>query len=201
VPPDIGLDEPSVKGGDEEEPEVQQEEPIVKGEGEPKVQGEDDSMNKDNETESEEQPTRTAPRKEVEGGLDIANLTQQPLYSAYKIKIIFDAIKATNVGGHTGCGNWDMGVYVQGKLVKLSNMGQPLKVCTDRVIQLKDAEATVEIPGESVESVKDYQPLSIFSAGSELDNCNPEPLPANLPEVRKVLADKGSTRPYYAHAN
>lgn len=52
-------------------------------------------------------------------------------------------------------------------------MGQPLKVCTDRVIQLKDAEATVEIPGESVESVKDYQPLSIFSAGSELDNCNP----------------------------
>jgi hypothetical protein len=36
VPPDIGLDEPSVKGGDEEEPEVQQEEPSSKAKVNPK---------------------------------------------------------------------------------------------------------------------------------------------------------------------
>ena len=92
-----------------------------------------------------------------------------------------------------------MGVYVQGKLVKLNN-NQPLRMCGSKAVQLKDKEITVEIPGQSVESVKDFQPLSIFSAGSELDNCNPAPLPADLPEVRKALADKGSTRPYYSHA-
>jgi hypothetical protein len=89
---------------------------------------------------------------------------------------------------------------VQGKLIRLTNTNQPLKICGGKIIQLKDVEATVEIPGESVESVKDYQPLSIFSAGSYLHNFKPNPLPADLPEVRKILADKGSTRPYYAHA-
>ena len=91
------------------------------------------------------------------------------------------------------------GFYVQGKLVRLTDTNQPLKLCPTKILQLKNAEASVEIPGESVESVKDYQPLSIFSAGSWLNNCNPEALPADLPEVRKALADKGSTRPYYAH--
>jgi hypothetical protein len=45
-----------------------------------------------------------------------------------------------------------------------------------------------------------YQLLSIFTAGSQLDNCGPKPLPVDLPEVRKILSDKGSTRPYYADA-
>jgi hypothetical protein len=45
-----------------------------------------------------------------------------------------------------------------------------------------------------------YQLLSIFTAGSQLDNCDPKPLPVDLPEVRKILSDKGSTRPYYADA-
>jgi hypothetical protein len=95
----------------------------------------------------------------------------------------------------------DIGFYVQGKLVRLTNTDQPLKLCPGKLIQLKNVEASVEIPGESVESVKDYQPLSIFSAGSWLNNCNPNPLPTDLPDVRKALADKGTTRPYYAHVD
>jgi hypothetical protein len=190
-------EEPQVQGEPEaqvEEPEEQKEEPSGADEGEPEVKGED---------ESEENPTPTnPPGKGAVGGLDIANTTQVTLPPAYKIKIIFDAIKPWHVDTlwGDGCANWDMGVYVQGKLVRLNNINQPLKVCTGKTIQLKDAETIVEIPGESVESVKDYQPLSIFSAGSELKNCDPKPLPTDLPEVRKLLSDKGTTRPYYAHA-
>jgi hypothetical protein len=210
-------EEPDVQGqgpAQSEEPQVKGEEPQVKGE-EPKPQKEEPSgvdADKDKpevkgEQGSEEQSTPTTPPgKGTVGGLDIANQTQQTLPPAYKIKIIFDAIKRPTYYNSQGqivqapCENWDMGVYVQGKLVRLNNINQPLKLCADRVEQFKDKEATVEIPGEQVESVKDYQPLSIFSAGSKLDNCNPKPLPVDLPEVKKVLQDKGSTRPYYAHA-
>jgi hypothetical protein len=178
-----------------EEPKEQKEEPSGVDEGEPEVKSED---------KSEEQSTPGATGKGAVGGLDIANTTQQTLPPAYKIKLIFDAIKPNYLGGtyeHVGCSDLDMGVYVQGKLVRLNNINQPLKVCTGKTTQLKDAETTVEIPGESVESVKDYQPLSIFSAGSELNKCDPKPLPTDLPEVRKILSDKGTTRPYYAQAD
>jgi hypothetical protein len=213
--PDIQLNEPTVKGDNENEPEVEEEEPTVKdtdesevkGEGEdvPEVQGEDESTSEQNETESEVQPEVITPKKEVGGSLDIANATQQLLQPVYEIKITFDAIKVKSLGNLAKCGQgppgeWDIGVYVQGKLTKLDDMGQPLKVCEDMVVQLKNAEATVDIPGESVESPKDYQPLSIFTAGSQLDKCVPKPLPAELPEVRKILSDKGSTRPFYANA-
>lgn len=175
------------------------EEPDVQGE-EPEVQGGDDLTTKDDETESEDQPEPTDPRKGVQGGLDV-NLTQQTLPPAFKIKIIFDAIKPNpaNIVAlpvereyRNFCEDWDMGVYVQGKLVRLNDINQPLKICGDRVVQLKNAEVTVEIPGESVESAKDYLPLSIFTVGSELNNCDPTPLPSDLPEIRKILADKGS---------
>jgi hypothetical protein len=97
---------------------------------------------------------------------------------------------------------WDLGVYVQGKLIKLDDMGHPLTVCYGALVPLKNAEVTVEIPDETVESPKDYRPLSIFTAGSVISyNCDPKPLPSDLPEVRKILADKGSTRPFYANAD
>jgi hypothetical protein len=207
--PDIDIDESAETG--EREPDVEvEEEPTVKGEDasgpveEGPVVQEEPVGEEVNETSSEE-PKGPSPKKGVGGGLDIANATQQLLPPAYQIKITFDAIKVKSLGNLQKCGQWppaewDIGVYVQGKLIKLDDMGQPLKVCKDMVVQLKDAEATVDIPGESVESPKDYQPLSIFTAGSQLDNCNPKPLPAELPEVRKILSDKGSTRPYYANA-
>jgi hypothetical protein len=182
--------EPTVKGEDDSEAEV-----------EPEVQGGEPAAQDANQTDSEE-PKGPSPKKEVGGSLDIANETQQLLPPAYQIKITFDAIQvARKLPSQAICGKWDLGVYVQGKLVRLDNMGQPLKVCKSQLYPLKDAEATVDIPAESVESPKDYQPLSIFTAGSQLDNCDPKPLPGELPEVRKILADKGSTRPYYANAD
>jgi hypothetical protein len=77
--------EPEVKGEDEGQ--------TGKGEGKPETPTEDDITNKDDETKSEDQPEPTDPRKGVPGSLDIANTTQQTLPPAYKIKIIFDAIK------------------------------------------------------------------------------------------------------------
>jgi hypothetical protein len=204
--PEVQGEEPEVQG---EEPEPQKEEPPVVGEGEPEVQGED-------ETEPEEQTTGTDPRKGVQGGLDIANTTQQTLPPAFKIKITFDAVRYydkylsledLDESRPPDCVWWDMGVYVQGKLVRLHDIDKPLKVCGTNYIFLKDAPQTiVEIPGESVQSIKDLQPLSIFTAGSHISACSngtawgtypwpyswPNPMPADLPEVRKILADKGS---------
>lgn len=203
--PDV---EPDVQG---EEPEVEIEEPEVQGEdegptdkgGEPEVQGEDDLTTKDDETESEDQPEPIDPRKGVPGGLldtDTVNTTQQTLPPAFKIKIIFEAIKQNVPETYEYaqyCRNFDIGMYVQGKLVRLSNINEPLRLCGAKVEQLKNAEAFVEIPGESVESITDFQPLSIFSAGSTLKNCIPKALPADLPEVRKILDEKRSTSPYF----
>ncbi|HXV88049.1 MAG TPA: hypothetical protein VD710_03030 [Nitrososphaeraceae archaeon] len=215
---------PSAIDENGEEPEVQGEEPEVQGEdegptdkgGQPEVQGQDDLTTKDDETESEEQPEPTDPRKGVEGGLDIANTTQQTLPPAFKIKITFDAVRyydkylsleELDQSRSPQCVWWDMGVYVQGKLVRLHNIDKPLKVCGTNYIFLKDAQPiVVEIPGESVQSIKDLQPLSIFTAGSHISAFSngtawgtypwpyswPNPMPADLPEVRKILADKGS---------
>jgi hypothetical protein len=187
----------------DKEPQVQGEEPKPQKEEPSGVDVDKDKSEVKGEEGSKEQSTPTTPPgKGTVGGLDIANTTQQALPPAFKIKITFDAMKMdhTPLGTSQMCHEWDIGLYVQVKLVKLNDVNQPLKFCNKDIVQLKNAEAFVEIPGESVESPKDYQPLSIFTVGSELNNCHPKPLPTDLPEVRKVLADKGSTRPYYANA-
>jgi hypothetical protein len=74
-------------------------------------------------------------------------------------------------------------------------------VCNDdidrrRPIHFKPGtEVTVEIP--MADTPFDAQPLSIFTIGTEIDGCMRATLPSNLNEVQQVLADKGTTRPYY----
>jgi hypothetical protein len=124
--PDLELDEPPVKADNENEPQFGEEEPFVKDGGESQVeggdeldlQGDDESTSEENETESEEQTKVTTPKKEVGGGLNIGNVTQQTLEPAYKIKITFDAIRVKSIPSQAKCAEWDLGVYVQGKLVK-----------------------------------------------------------------------------------
>ena len=204
------------------EPEVQGEEPEVQGEdegptdkgGQPEVQGEDDLTTKDDETESEEQPEPTDPRKGVEGGLDIANTTQQTLPPAYKVKVSLESIAASYISDGKNCAWWVMVAYVQGKLVKIYShpggwSGAPpesIGVCKDnKYYELGypsgPPSVNVEIPNDLVESIKDYQPLSIFTVGWQNDSPSTCPLrmnaPEELPEVQRILADyKGS-----AHAD
>lgn len=195
----------------DEEPDVQGEEPTVKDDGEPIVQGED-------ETESEEQPTGTDPRKGVQSGLDIANTTQQTLLPAYKIGIQFYGIAAGYLSGGKNCADWSLAAYVQGKYVKLRTVyssplsditvvckvgsgppvggGSPLK---DGYNQLSGGFVNINIPNDLVEgdSLRDYRPLSIFTVGWQHDSSTcPKFMnaPKELPEVQRILADyKGST--------
>ena len=195
-----------------EEPREQKEEPSGAdvGEGEPEVKGED---------KQEEKTTTTPPGKRPTGGLDIANTTQQALPPAYKITIKFHALWPGYISGFTyncnlgGCGapgpkhcaNWNLAAYMQGKLVKISEIiPRGLKACN-----IKDPyygsttsiyfvpSVTVEIPGESVQDIRDYRPLSIFTVGWQNDSstCPPPPMnaPEELPEVQRILVDKSST--------
>jgi hypothetical protein len=73
------------------------------------------------------------------------------------------------------------------------------KPCNIRVWFKPGTEVTVEIP-QSEESPKDSQPLSIFTVGVEIDSCGWNTWPSELQNVEKILADKGTTRPYYANA-
>lgn len=165
---------PSAIDENGEQPEVQGEEPTVNDDDdEPEAQGED-------ETKPEEQPTDTDPRKGVEGGLDIANTTQQSLPPAFKITIKFEGLWPSYLSGYSpncnlfGCGNpgpkkcadWNLVAYVQGKLVKISEVkhyynyvsdAYGLEVCIRPDIEYGYTgigfvpSVTVEIPGESVE--------------------------------------------------
>jgi len=167
VGPEIGLDEPTLKGDEGES-----------------------TTEEDNETAST-LPPRNLPTDKL-GPV----VTSQP----YKIKITFTGIKLNFINAGQSCAYLDIGVYVQGKLINLDDGSQLFLVCNNTIKPLTNKEVTVDIPAESVESPKDYQPLSIFTVGSHLSRCDPKPVPEDLPVVRKILSDKGSTRPYYEHA-
>jgi hypothetical protein len=132
---------------------------------------------------------------------------------SYKIKIIFDFILPLedHEGAFSGCGEYDLTAFVQGKKISLTDAtdayvngqygGNLWDVCNDdidrrRPIHFKPGtEVTVEIP--MADTPFDAQPLSIFTVGTEIDGCMRATLPSNLNEVQQVLADKGTTRPYY----
>jgi hypothetical protein len=136
-----------------------------------------------------------------------------PPVPSYKIKIIFDFILPLedHESAFSGCGEYDLTAFVQGKRISLTDAtdvyvngqygGNLWDVCNDdidrrRPIHFKPGtEVTVEIP--MADTPFDAQPLSIFTVGTEIDGCMRATLPSNLNEVQQVLADKGTTRPYY----
>jgi hypothetical protein len=143
----------------------------------------------------------------------VSDLNVTPVPS-YKIKIIFDSIipLEDHEGLLSGCGEYDLTAFVQGKKISLTKatdafdadgyyLGDLWNVCDQdidrrRPIHFKPGtEVTVEIP--MADTPFDAQPLSIFTVGTEIDGCMRATLPNNLNEVQQVLADKGTTRPYY----
>jgi hypothetical protein len=107
---------------------------------------------------------------------------------------------------------------MQGKLVKMSEsnyslFNEPPSAGTMEICKIGKIYGdyvyfnlpyvTVDIPNDLVEDVRDYRPLSIFTVGWQHDSTTcPKFMnaPKELPEVQRILADKGSTRPYYADA-
>jgi len=108
------------------------------------------------------------------------------------------------VSGGVNCAEWNLVVYVQGKLVNPNENGDPMVVCKSKIFDLFwGPTVTVDIPNDAVEGPHDYQPLSIFTVGWQKDNLTcPQDMnaPEELPEVLRILTDQGSTRPYYADA-
>lgn len=106
----------------------------------------------------------------------------------------------------SGCGEYDLTVFVQGKKVSLTDaaVGNKLwDICESEYLHIIDfkpgTEVVVDIPAESVEGPQDSRPLSIFTVGTEVDGCLRADLPAQL-KVDEILSDKGTTRPFYAGA-
>lgn len=217
--PDLQLDESTVSGDNQNEQEVQEEEPAVKDGGEPETKGEDEvNIPGENQTTSEENETQTednqqvnAPRRKVEGGLDIVpNQTQFTVPPPYHMKITFRYIAGyeDHEGALSGCGEYDLTVYVQGKKVSLTDAaggksGGLWDICDPPPYPTVDfkpgtAEVTLDIPAEAPQDPRDSQPLSIFTVGTEIDGCMRGTLPSNLKEVQGILSDKGTTPPYYA---
>jgi hypothetical protein len=167
-------------------------------------------IQEDSQTAPEQAPKNLSIKQKFGKDLALSNLSQLISYD-YKIKIVFRFIQVFEdhdpIG--SGCGEWDLTAYVQGKKVSLSDssVGKALwSVCGEstgggRYVEFKPGtEVTVDIPAENLEERKDSQPLSIFTVGSEIDGCFKSNLPQQLDEVQKIVADKGSTRPYYAGA-
>jgi hypothetical protein len=208
--PEIGLDDQPTSSKDngedseEEDSETTDDDQITDDDTE-----ENQTTGQDNETKSEDQPKATTPRKEVEGGLgDIVNETQFTVPPPYHMKIIFNFMlwNDDHEGALSGCGEYDLTVYVQGKKLSLTDAaggknGMLWDICEPQsggFFKPGTAEVTLDIPDEDPQDPTDSQPLSIFTVGTEIDGCMRATLPSNLKEVQDVLSDKGTTRPYYA---
>jgi hypothetical protein len=208
--PDIVLDEPTVKG-DENEQGTEEQGPTVKDgnesevgkEEEPTLKGEEEQVTQQNETESEEQPRATKPRKEVEGGL---NLDTPGIQAPYKVKVTFDSI--TVYHNHEsvvqGKGEWKLAAYVQGKKIDLTEAscthgtitttlpnGQHLTIDKCKVTGLNDVSdhETIKFPPgtEVTVDIPFPLPLSIFVYGQEVDCDNPPFLDDASEKVISIL--------------
>jgi F5/8 type C domain len=171
--PDIELNESTVKGDDETEPQVEEEEPTVKDGGEPETQDEDqvnvpeenETTNQENDTESEEQPKVTIPRKKVEGGLD---LDTPGIDLPYKIKVTFDSITIDDdrEGDFSGDGEFDLSAFVQGKRIDLT------AASGGKIWDAHQYKTYQFNPGTEVTvNLRETVPLSIFTFGHEVDGC------------------------------
>jgi len=213
--PEIGTEEElTVK--DEEEPTVKDEgDQSVEDERQPTVKGEEGIINEEsNETKSEALTGKFGSNLVDKNFSQLAeaNVTRPN----YTITIKFDTLTPFGPDpAAAGIYEWNIAAYVQGEKNVLkfpttsSNFGTiSYKFYSEnyrKPIPLKNPPVTIEIPAEPVESIYDSMPLSIFTVGTYKGNppCStlyiPPSWPTELPEVKEALADKGSTRPYYAH--
>jgi hypothetical protein len=178
-------------------------------EGEEPVNEESNKTNSEQvQLEEEKETPKVIPPKKF--GSDLAvNITTSNLTAtnlSYKVKINFRSIIVFNdhdpIG--SGCGEYDLAVYVQGTLVVPASTlrqvcGESAPGGTEYFFDYNtfDYGAFVAKPGESF---WDLPPLSIMTIGVEVDNCGKVTWPKEIKEIKDILADKGTTRPYYAGA-
>ena len=210
----VGLgDQPTIKQDEEQTDQGEIENETVTDEGE--LENETITQ-EDNQTA----PNRLVPKfgaGHIAPDLTAPTVTTIPTF--FNIKITFKGITIGQdldpIGA--GCGEWDLDVFVQGKLVQLSDASgtpehptrlwhvcdgesilSPGDLSTD-VYFKPGTEITVDIPVDPG-GARESQPLSIFTVGVEVDNCGEVTWPSQLENVQKILTEKAPTRPYYAAA-
>jgi hypothetical protein len=113
------------------------------------------------------------------------------LNSPYQVKVKFDSItvRSTHDPGFISPqsdGEYDLVVYVQGQKVDLTAASGPgsglWDISMGEMAKFdSNAEITVEIPGSL--------PLSIFTVGHEIDECNRIPTPKDIEKLDGILKD------------
>ena len=109
----------------------------------------------------------------------------QPTTPTYRITVTFNSVTVHNSheGFLSGTGEYDLGVYVQGKLISLTNAGGSggglWDVSSGETVTFPaGTKVTVDVPSNL--------PLSVFTVGSEIDGCDRTAFPSNIQS--KVVA-------------
>ena len=103
----------------------------------------------------------------------------------YRITVTFNSVTVHNSheGFLSGTGEYDLGVYVQGKLISLTNAGGSggglWDVSSGETVTFPaGTKVTVDVPSNL--------PLSVFTVGFEIDGCDRTAFPSNIQS--KVVA-------------
>ena len=107
----------------------------------------------------------------------------------YKVKVTFTSVTVHNPheGTFSGDGEYDLSVYVHGKLVSLTDMSR--KAGGSGLWDVSTGETVRFPPGsETSVDIDRILPLSIFTVGSEVDDCGRTSFPSNLePQIVTLL--------------
>ncbi|HEY7778232.1 MAG TPA: hypothetical protein VIA09_06805 [Nitrososphaeraceae archaeon] len=116
----------------------------------------------------------------------------QPSQTApYKVKVTFTGVTVYNSheGALSGDGEYDLSAYIHGKLVSLTDMSR--KTGASGLWDVSSGETVKFPPGSeiTVDIEKDL-PLTIFTVGSEVDECGRTSFPGNLqPQIVSTLTN------------
>lgn len=109
----------------------------------------------------------------------------------YKVKVTFTGVTVYNSheGALSGDGEYDLSAYVHGKLVSLTDMSR--KTGASGLWDVSSGETVKFPPGSEVTvNIEKDLPLTIFTVGSEVDECGRTSFPSNLqPQIVSTLTN------------
>jgi hypothetical protein len=134
-----------------------------------------------------EEPSKPLVTKKLPFGLklNMPKLSTPELMSSdsspYKVKVMFSSVTIHNdhEGGLSGDGEYDLSLYVHGKLVSLTDMSRTTG--GSGLWDVSSGETVRFPPGSEITVYIDKSmPLSIFTVGSEIDGCGRTAFPTDI---------------------
>src|SRR4029078_10578653 len=101
--------------------------------------------------------------------------------SPYKVKVTFNSVTVHNSheGLLSGDGEYDLNVYVHGKLAKLTDLSRSSGA--SGLLDVSSGETVNFPPGSEITvDIDKSQPLSLFTVGSEIDGCGRTAFPHDV---------------------